>query len=111
MDFSPAKVCFKTIPNSICRLVVQKMDGLICSNKCSFYISGVLNPFELAIVNNGLKKSEGHLLPVIEDEVWRSMESNSTLDSEGSSLTRLEMDLFEDIRATDSITCSSLFKP
>lgn len=76
-----------------------------------FYISGVLNPFELAIVNNGLKKSESHLVPVIEDEVWRSMESNNTFDSEGSSLTRLEMDLFEDIRASIPKPISSRFEP
>ncbi|XP_022938918.1 uncharacterized protein LOC111444986 [Cucurbita moschata] len=75
-----------------------------------FTSEGVLNPFELAIVNNGLKKSEGHLLPVIEDDVWRSMESNSTLDSEGSSLTRLEMDLFEDIRASITKLNASRFE-
>lgn len=76
-----------------------------------FTSEGVLNPFELAIVNNGLKKSESHLVPVIEDEVWRSMESNNTFDSEGSSLTRLEMDLFEDIRASIPKPISSRFEP
>ncbi|XP_038890687.1 uncharacterized protein LOC120080187 isoform X2 [Benincasa hispida] len=76
-----------------------------------FTSEGVLNPSELAIVNDGLKKSESHLVPVIEDEVWRSMESNNTFDSEGSSLTRLEMDLFEDIRASIPKPISSRFEP
>lgn len=76
-----------------------------------FYISGVLNPLELAIVNNGLKKPESHLVSVIEDEVWRSVESNNACDSEGSSLSRLEMDLFEDIRASIPKPISSRFEP
>lgn len=74
------------------------------------YSPGVLNPLELAIVNNGLKKSESHLLPVMEDEVWRSMETNSTLENEGSSLTRLEMDLFEDIRQSIPKPITSRFE-
>ncbi|XP_031740926.1 uncharacterized protein LOC101214079 isoform X3 [Cucumis sativus] len=76
-----------------------------------FTSEGVLNPLELAIVNNGLKKPESHLVSVIEDEVWRSVESNNACDSEGSSLSRLEMDLFEDIRASIPKPISSRFEP
>lgn len=60
---------------------------------------GVLDPEELSIVNKGFKKHETRL-PGIQEDVWRSTESNSTIDSGSSSLSSLEIDLFEDIRAS-----------
>lgn len=62
--------------------------------------SGVLEPEELSIINEGFRNFESHPLPGIEEELWRSAESNSTVDSDGSPLASLEMDLFEDIRAS-----------
>lgn len=64
-----------------------------------FTSSGVLDPEELSMINKGLDKSGSNVLPGIE-EFWRSVESNSTIDSDGSSLTSLEIDLFEDKRAS-----------
>ncbi|XP_019459834.1 PREDICTED: uncharacterized protein LOC109359586 [Lupinus angustifolius] len=60
---------------------------------------GVLNPEELSLVNKGFKKSEIHILPRTE-ELWMSYESNCTIDSDGSSLASLEVELFADIRAS-----------
>jgi hypothetical protein len=51
------------------------------------------------MINNGFKKFESRTLPGVE-ELWRSVESNSTVDSDGTALTSLEIDLFEDIRAS-----------
>ena len=59
--------------------------------------TGVLDAKELAIVNRGFKKSETHLHG-IEEDVTISTESSFSLDSGTSSLTSLEIDLFEDIR-------------
>ncbi|TQE03805.1 hypothetical protein C1H46_010612, partial [Malus baccata] len=80
-------------------------------NRCSFRKSlawdnafftsaGVLDPEELCIVNRGFKKSEKHQLPRIQ-EVLRSAESMSTVDSGWSSLmASLEFELFEDNRSS-----------
>ncbi|GMI84857.1 hypothetical protein HRI_002155000 [Hibiscus trionum] len=68
----------------------------------AFFTSpGVLNPEELSLVNNGYRKSETvtHVLPGIEQEFWKSTESDSTLDSDYS-LSSLEIDLFDDMRAS-----------
>lgn len=65
---------------------------------------GVLEPEELSMMNKGFKKPhESHPTPRIE-EMWRSVESNSTVESDGSPLTSLEIDLFEDIRASAQIS-------
>lgn len=61
---------------------------------------GVLDAEELSIVNKGFTKSETHPLPGIGEEIWRSAESNSTMFSDGCSLASLEIDLFDDIRAS-----------
>ncbi|KAE8684903.1 Detected protein of unknown function [Hibiscus syriacus] len=65
-----------------------------------FTSAGVLNPEELSLVNNGYRKSETvtHILPGVEQEFWKSTESSSTLDSDYS-LSSLEIDLFDDMRA------------
>ncbi|KAH7537360.1 uncharacterized protein LOC107413673 isoform X2 [Ziziphus jujuba] len=64
-----------------------------------FTNSGVLDPEELSIVNQGFKK-RGTSLPRIQEDVWRSTESNSTIESGTSSLSSLEIDLFEDMKAS-----------
>ncbi|XP_039027679.1 uncharacterized protein LOC120161533, partial [Hibiscus syriacus] len=55
----------------------------------------------VVLVNNGYRKSETvtHILPGIEQEFWKSTESDSTLDSDYS-LSSLEIDLFDDMRAS-----------
>ncbi|KAK9282849.1 hypothetical protein L1049_011072 [Liquidambar formosana] len=65
-----------------------------------FTSAGVLDPEELFMINKGFKKAETHLHPWIEEDVWRSAESNSTVGTDGFSLESLETDLFEDIRAS-----------
>lgn len=66
-----------------------------------FSCLGVLDPEELSMVNKGYKKSEtqNHILPGIEEEFWKSADSNSTIDSDYS-LASLEFDLFDDMRAS-----------
>lgn len=48
----------------------------------------------------GSEKSEKHALPGIQEDVHRSTESLSTLDSDSLTLKGLESDLFADIRAS-----------
>ncbi|XVF75493.1 hypothetical protein PTKIN_Ptkin13bG0191900 [Pterospermum kingtungense] len=69
-----------------------------------FTSEGVLNPEELTMVNNGYKNSEPltHILPGIEEELWKSTESNSTTHSD-CSLSSLEIDLFDDMRASNLV--------
>ncbi|PON58520.1 hypothetical protein PanWU01x14_165510 [Parasponia andersonii] len=64
-----------------------------------FTNAGVLDPEELSLINEGFKNLETHL-PGIEEDVLRSTESNFSLDSGTSSLTSLEIDLFEDLRTS-----------
>ncbi|KAF8397632.1 hypothetical protein HHK36_016552 [Tetracentron sinense] len=65
-----------------------------------FTSAGVLDPEELSILNKGVKKAEPRLLPGIQEDLRRSAESNSSLDSDSWTLESLEGDLFEDIRAS-----------
>lgn len=69
------------------------------SSPICFFPSGVLDPDELALVNKPLKAA-GQALPGIEEDARRSTESNSTLGSDSWALEDLEVDLFEDIRAS-----------
>jgi len=62
--------------------------------------AGVLNTEELAIVNSTFKKTEVCSLPGIQEELRKSTESTSTLDSESYTLESLEGDLFENLRAS-----------
>ena len=56
------------------------------------------------MMNKGFKKPhDSRPTPWIE-EMWRSVESNSTVETDGSPLTSLEIDLFEDIRASAKIS-------
>ncbi|KAG4110001.1 hypothetical protein ERO13_D13G022100v2 [Gossypium hirsutum] len=73
-----------------------------------FTNAGVLDPEELSLVNNGYKRSETvtHILPGTEQEFWKSTESNSTMESEYS-LSSLETDLFDDMRASMHKSCKA----
>ncbi|KAB2047120.1 hypothetical protein ES319_A13G023900v1 [Gossypium barbadense] len=73
-----------------------------------FTSAGVLDPEELSLVNNGYKRSEivTHILPGTEEEFWKSTESNSTMESEYS-LSSLEIDLFDDMRASMHKSCKA----
>ncbi|MED6206667.1 hypothetical protein PIB30_029021 [Stylosanthes scabra] len=67
-----------------------------------FTSAGVLDPEELSSIIEGVEKEEKHALPGIQEDMYKSCDSISTLGSE--SLT-LEMesqagDLFEDVRAS-----------
>ncbi|CAL1374348.1 unnamed protein product [Linum trigynum] len=59
-----------------------------------FTSAGVLDAEELSMVNKGFRNSVAKSEP----ETWRSIESSSTANSEGSSLASLELDLFSDIK-------------
>ncbi|KAL2509497.1 uncharacterized protein Fot_33144 [Forsythia ovata] len=65
-----------------------------------FTSSGVLDPEELSNMLKGAGKAEKHLLPGIEEDIRKSTESISTLESDSLTLESLEDDLFTDIRAS-----------
>lgn len=62
--------------------------------------AGVLNPEELAIVNSTFGKAEASSLPGIPEDTRKSTESTSTLDSDTSALEKIEVELFENVRAS-----------
>nr|TKS16905.1 hypothetical protein D5086_0000017360 [Populus alba] len=64
----------------------------------SLLLLGVLNAEELSLVNGGFRPSEAHLLPGIE-EIWSSIQSNSTRNTDSYSLASLEIDLLDNMRA------------
>ncbi|CAI9779024.1 unnamed protein product [Fraxinus pennsylvanica] len=65
-----------------------------------FTSSGVLDPEELSSMLKGAGKAGKHLLPGIEEDIRKSTESISTLESDSLTLESLEDDLFADIRAS-----------
>ncbi|KAM7468158.1 hypothetical protein LguiB_015720 [Lonicera macranthoides] len=65
-----------------------------------FTSSGVLDPEELTSMIEGTEKGKKHVLPGIEEDMSRSTDSLSTLESENLTLESLEAELFEDIRAS-----------
>ncbi|XP_076893373.1 uncharacterized protein LOC143545353 [Bidens hawaiensis] len=65
-----------------------------------FTSDGVLDADELSTMIEVGEKSVKHQLPGIEEEVYKSMDSISTLESDNLSLDCLEAELFEDIRAS-----------
>lgn len=65
-----------------------------------FTSDGVLDADELSTMMEGGVKNAKHQLPGIEEEVYRSMDSISTLESDNLSLECLEAELFEDNRAS-----------
>ncbi|KAM0065605.1 hypothetical protein Hdeb2414_s0003g00116601 [Helianthus debilis subsp. tardiflorus] len=89
-------------------------DGMLQISKSTYYIitfklilkitsllhTGVLDADELTTIIEGGDKRLKNCLPGIEEEVYRSMESISTLESDNLSLDCLEAELFEDIRAS-----------
>lgn len=62
--------------------------------------AGVLNHEELAIVNSTFKKAEADKLPSIQEDSRNSMDSSTTLESDVWELENLEVDLFENVRAS-----------
>ncbi|XP_076889396.1 uncharacterized protein LOC143540137 [Bidens hawaiensis] len=65
-----------------------------------FTSDGVLDADELSTMIEVGEKSVKHQLPGIEEEVYKSMDSISTFESDNLSLDCLEAELFEDIRAS-----------
>ncbi|KAL4560547.1 hypothetical protein LXL04_032700 [Taraxacum kok-saghyz] len=65
-----------------------------------FTCDGVLDADELSNMIEKGEKGMKNQLPGIEEEVYRSMESISTLESDNLTLECLEAELFEDIRAS-----------
>lgn len=63
-------------------------------------IPGFLEPDELSSMIKGAEKRGKHLLPGIEEDMQKSIDSISTLESESLTLESLEADFFEDIRAS-----------
>ncbi|RYR03310.1 hypothetical protein Ahy_B06g082189 isoform A [Arachis hypogaea] len=67
-----------------------------------FTSAGVLDPEELSSIIEGVEKEEKHALPGIQEDVYKSCDSLSTLGSESLTLEMesQEGDLFEDVRAS-----------
>lgn len=63
-------------------------------------VPGFLEPDELSSMIKGADKCGKPLLPGIEEDMRRSTDSISTLESESLTLESLEADFFEDIRAS-----------
>ncbi|XAR69034.1 hypothetical protein NMG60_11000484 [Bertholletia excelsa] len=72
-----------------------------------FTSAGILDPDELSSMIEGVDKSGKHFLPGIEEDIRRSSDTISTLESENLTLESLEADLFEDIRASIQKSCKS----
>ncbi|RDY01213.1 hypothetical protein CR513_15489, partial [Mucuna pruriens] len=67
-----------------------------------FTSAGVLDPEELTSIIEGVEKDEKHELPDIQEDVYKSCESISTLESDSLTFESVDMegDLFEDVRAS-----------
>ncbi|KAL3536311.1 hypothetical protein ACH5RR_004772 [Cinchona calisaya] len=65
-----------------------------------FTSAGVLDPEELSCMIKGAEKTEKQKLPGIQEDIQRSMDSISTLDSDNLTMENLEAELFDDIRAS-----------
>ncbi|CAJ1894795.1 unnamed protein product [Sphenostylis stenocarpa] len=67
-----------------------------------FTSAGVLDPEELSSIIEGVEKDEMHELPDIQEDVYKSCESISTLASDSLTFESAEVegDLFEDVRAS-----------
>lgn len=64
-----------------------------------FCESGVLDAEELSSMIDG-DKSETRMLPGIQEEIYRSTDTISTLESDTLTLESVEANLFEDVRAS-----------
>ncbi|MFS7908693.1 hypothetical protein Hanom_Chr01g00086141 [Helianthus anomalus] len=65
-----------------------------------FTSDGVLDADELSTMIEGGEKAVKYQLPGIEEEVYKSMDSISSFESDNLSLDCLEAELFDDIRAS-----------
>ncbi|XP_057514070.1 uncharacterized protein LOC130795825 isoform X2 [Actinidia eriantha] len=65
-----------------------------------FTSAGVLDPDELSSMIKGVDKGRKPLLPGIEEDISKSIDSISTIESESLTLESIEADLFGDIRAS-----------
>ncbi|KAL5801640.1 hypothetical protein ACOSQ3_033272 [Xanthoceras sorbifolium] len=65
-----------------------------------FTSAGVLDPEELSIVNKGFKEFGADQNPGIEEKIRRSAGLDCTINSDGCSLASLEIDLFDDSKAS-----------
>lgn len=66
----------------------------------TFFISGFLDPEELSSMTAPVGRNEKRALPVISEDVQKSSDSISTLESEIMPLESIEGNLFEDVRAS-----------
>ncbi|KAK8965646.1 hypothetical protein KSP40_PGU011349 [Platanthera guangdongensis] len=71
-----------------------------------FTSEGILNSEELALMNSTYCKS-GITLPGIQEELRKSSESTSTLESDNRVLEQLEVNLFENVRVSIQKTLGS----
>ncbi|KAK7285093.1 hypothetical protein RJT34_19851 [Clitoria ternatea] len=87
--------------------------GKFKKNKCNlrkslawdsafFTSAGVLDPEELSSIIEGVEKDEKQVLPDIQEDVYKSCESISTLASDSLTFESVEVegDLFDDVRAS-----------
>ncbi|KAL6998252.1 hypothetical protein U1Q18_008378 [Sarracenia purpurea var. burkii] len=72
-----------------------------------FTSAGVLDPDELSSMITGVEKAGKFHLPCIEEDIHTSIDSISTLESGSLTMENLEVDLFEDIRASIQKTSKS----
>jgi hypothetical protein len=105
--------------SSTCERVINIVEDSICWDKgrkkllCShkhgkgsfkiyiyYFHTGVLNTEELAIINTTFSQTGKSSLAGIPEEVGRSSESTTTLDTDNWTLESLESELFDNIRAS-----------
>ncbi|KAF2318594.1 hypothetical protein GH714_009224 [Hevea brasiliensis] len=80
--------------------VIDSLRKSLAWDSAFFTSAGVLDAEELSIINRGFRRPETLPFPRFEEEIWRSAESNSTTNSDCYSLASLEIDLFDDIKAS-----------
>ncbi|XP_022145720.1 uncharacterized protein LOC111015105 isoform X2 [Momordica charantia] len=75
-----------------------------------FTSAGFLDPEELTSMIGQVGKNEKHVLPIILEDVQKSSDSISTLESEIMPLESIEGNLFEDVRASIQKSSRSIGK-
>ncbi|XP_058095684.1 uncharacterized protein LOC131241059 isoform X2 [Magnolia sinica] len=98
MEEAPALV--PSEPSRIRRAGKCNLRKSLAWDSAFFTSEGILDPDELEVVSKTFKKSLAHALPGIQEDLRKSAESTSTLCSDASALESLEIELFEDIRAS-----------
>ncbi|GLT66863.1 hypothetical protein SLA2020_392070 [Shorea laevis] len=86
-------------PERISRVAECNARRSLAWDSAFFTSAGFLDLEELSMVNRGFQKSEAPMLPGIEEDFWKSADSNSTIDSEFS-LASLEIDLFDHMKTS-----------